>query len=98
MYGYETLTVLSACDNPVTLPFHFHSGWLRLNTRQVRQPDMSVAPEIDTVATRTDSPDISPRVFDVSEIHPDAVTEYIAETTDDCYFERKGGRTYLIAH
>lgn len=58
---------------------------------------MSATSEIDTVETRTDGPDVSPRVIDVSEIQPDAVREYVDESADDCYLERKAGRTYLVA-
>lgn len=58
---------------------------------------MSATPELDTVETRTERPDLSPRVFDVSDVPPASVTEYAAETDADCYFERRPGRTYLVA-
>lgn len=55
---------------------------------------MSATPEIDAVRTRT-GPDAT-RVFDVSGLDPAVVTEY-ADEAGECYFERKGGRTFLVA-
>ncbi|WP_255149701.1 hypothetical protein [Halorarius halobius] len=55
---------------------------------------------IDTVRTDTtnreaDAPD--QRKLDVSELDPDRVADYARETDAMLYFERKGGRTYLVA-
>lgn len=57
---------------------------------------------IDTV--RTDAPiqqepTVSQRKLDVSEVDPERVVEYASATAGDAtlYFERKGGRTYLVA-
>lgn len=58
---------------------------------------MSTTSEIEIVRTTTDDSELPPRVFDVSDLDPAAVTEYAAESTADCHFERKGGRTYLYA-
>lgn len=58
---------------------------------------MSTTSEIDTVETRTDGPDVSPRVIDVSELRPGAVREYLDDSATDCYLERRAGRTYLVA-
>jgi hypothetical protein len=56
---------------------------------------------IDTVRVQTESdrtPSPDRRVFDVSEVPPEHVVEYARDTDDDCYLERKGGRTYLVAN
>lgn len=63
---------------------------------------------IDTI--RTDEPsteespsedDPSPRTLDVSDVDLDRVTAYARATADEghreLYFERKGGRTVLVA-
>jgi hypothetical protein len=55
---------------------------------------------IDTVRVQSDTertPAPDRRVFDVSEVPPEHVVEYARDTAADCYLERKGGRTYLVA-
>jgi hypothetical protein len=55
---------------------------------------------IDTVRVRTDTdstPSPDRRVFDVSDRPSEEIVAYARDTTGDCYLERKGGRTYLIA-
>jgi hypothetical protein len=55
---------------------------------------------IDTVRVRTDTDSTSGpdrRVFEVSERPPAEVVAYARDTGADCYLERKGGRTYLVA-
>lgn len=55
---------------------------------------------IDTVRVRTDTnstPRPDRRVFDVSERPSEEIVAYARDTTGDCYLERKGGRTYLVA-
>ncbi len=85
------------CRHPVhTLRFHFHSGWLAFIPVRTLNPCMS----IDTVRVRTDTtstPRPDRRRFDVSERPPAEIVEYARDTDTDCYLERKGGRTYLVA-
>ncbi|WP_254831167.1 hypothetical protein [Haloglomus salinum] len=55
---------------------------------------------IDTVRVRTDTtstPRPDRRRFEVSERSPAEIVEYASDTVDDCYLERKGGRTFLVA-
>jgi len=55
---------------------------------------------IDTIRVRPDT-DSTPRpdrrVLDVSDRPPSEVVAYACDTDEDCYLERRGGRTYLIA-
>ncbi|MFB6205296.1 MAG: hypothetical protein ABEJ05_02045 [Haloglomus sp.] len=56
---------------------------------------------IDTVRVRTDTsstPRPDRRVFDVSERPSAEIVEYVRDTDADCYLERKGGHTYLVAN
>ena len=76
--------------------FHFHSGWLAFIPTGHVFPSMS----IDTVRVRTDTtstPGPDRRVFDVSGRPPAEIVEFARDTDADCYLERKGGRTYLVA-
>jgi hypothetical protein len=76
--------------------FHFHSGWLAF----ILVPPVRSLMSIDTVRVRPDTsstPRPDRRVFDVSERPPAEIVEYARETDTDCYLERKGGRTYLVA-
>jgi hypothetical protein len=60
---------------------------------------------IDTIRTEepTADPDDEPhrKTLDVSDVDPDRVTAYArataAEGHPELYFERKGGRTFLVA-
>ena len=78
------------------LRFHFHSGWLAF----IPVPAVNSSMSIDTIRVRSDTdgtPRPDRRVLDVSERPPSEVVEYARDTADDCYLERKGGRTYLVA-
>jgi hypothetical protein len=78
------------------LRFHFHSGWLTF----ILVASLDSCMSIDTVRVRTDTastPSPDRRRFDVSERSPAEIVEYVSDTVDDCYLERKGGRTFLVA-
>jgi len=54
---------------------------------------------IDVVRTRTrpKTRDQSRRVVEVSDVTATTVAAYARDAGDDVYFERKGGRTFLVA-
>lgn len=68
---------------------------------------MSTSTSIDTVRTDRAGADadrdgtgegaVGRRIVDVSDLEPGEVRRYAREVEDGIHFERKGGRTFLVA-